>query len=106
MEAPGRRRRNVQRRCRDMEGLFVVVVEAGQLGQPLFPLVLGSKEVVSHVAQKLDFHDVNLVDGEAGHFGPRLVSVSVVVEDWTLVLAFLLPLCDSSIKSAYIYCQA
>lgn len=80
MEAPGRWR-NVQRRCRDIEGLFVVVVEAGQLGQPVLPLVLGGKEVVAHVAQKLDFHDVNLVDGEAGHFRPRLVSVSVVVED-------------------------
>jgi hypothetical protein len=65
-------------------------VEAGQLGQPILPFVLGSKEVVSHVAQELDLHDMNLVDGEARHLSPRLVGVSVIVEDWDTFVSLAL----------------
>ena len=49
---------------------------------PLGPLLCRCKEVVSNIAQEFDFHDVNFLHRYPRHFSPRLVSVSVVVQEF------------------------
>lgn len=48
---------------------------------PLGPLLCRCKEIVSNIAEKLDFHYVNLLHGYPRHFSPRLVGISVVVQE-------------------------
>ena len=45
----------------DQRRFVVEIGEASQLGMPLLPLFLGRKEVVPDIAEKFDFHDVNLL---------------------------------------------
>lgn len=59
---------------------MVELKEPPQFGMPLGPLLCGCKEVVSNIAQELNFHDVNLLHRYPRHFSPRLVSVSVVIQ--------------------------
>ena len=52
-----------------------------QLGVPPSPLFLGRVEVVFHVAEELDFHDVYFSDRNPRYLGPRLIGVGVVIQD-------------------------
>ena len=61
------------------------IVEFGQLLLPFFPLFFGNKEVVSHIAEELYFHDVNFLDCNARNLGPCLVRVCVIIEDSRLI---------------------
>jgi hypothetical protein len=61
---------------------FVVFAEACQLLEPLLPFLLGGKKVISHIAEKLDLHDVDFLHSESRNLGPRFVRVGVIVEDW------------------------
>lgn len=56
--------------------------EQTKLGVPLAPFLLGHKKVISDVAEEFDFHDVDFLHGDSGHFSPGLVRVGVVVQDY------------------------
>lgn len=58
-----------------------VVPEPSQFLMPQLPLRLGRVKVVLHVAQELHLHDMNFLHGDSRHLRPRLVRVSVVVEN-------------------------
>lgn len=48
---------------------------------PLLPLLGRCQQAVSHVAEELDLHDVDLGDRYAGHFGPGLVRVRIIIQN-------------------------
>ena len=60
---------------------MVKFVEAPQFGVPFSPLAGRRKEVVPNIAEKFDFHDMYLLHRYPRNFGPRFVSVGVVVQD-------------------------
>ena len=53
----------------------------GQLVDPVLPLFGRNQHPVPHVAQKLDFHDMDLFHRDPRDVGPSLVSVGVVVQE-------------------------
>ena len=75
----GRRDEEGGRRCGAV-GPLQKLEELRESYQPFFPVLLGRQEAVPHVAEKLHLHDVDLIDRDARHICPRLVSVRVVVE--------------------------
>lgn len=56
--------------------------ELGQLDKPVLPLLLGGVKVVFHMAEEFYLHNVNLVDGDARYFGPGLIGVGVVIQNY------------------------
>jgi hypothetical protein len=60
---------------------LTVLVESLELSHPFHPLFAGCVETISHVAQELDLHDVNLADSNAGNLGPCLVRIGIVIEN-------------------------
>lgn len=54
--------------------------ELAQQGLPLSPVLLRCEEIVLHIAQELDLHDMHLSDVDAGYLCPRLVRIRVVVQ--------------------------
>lgn len=72
----------VQRRGGLAKSAIVVLVEARQLRQPRFPFLFGGEQIVSHVAEELDLHDVDFLHAKARDFSPCLVGVGVVVENY------------------------
>lgn len=75
------RRRSCLAHSWQFRRLFVIRAEFAQLLLPLLPFFCRGIQVISHIAEKLDLHDMNLRDGNAGNFGPGLVRVRVVVEN-------------------------
>jgi hypothetical protein len=49
---------------------------------PVPPRLFGCEKVVSHVAEKLDLHDVNFFNLDTRDFGPCLVGIGIVVEEF------------------------
>jgi len=49
---------------------------------PLFPLLLRGEQAIAHVAEEFDFHNVHFLHRDARDFGPRLVGVGVVVQEF------------------------
>ncbi len=78
---------------------------------PLIPFSCRGIECVSHVAQELNFHDMNLLDRYPGNFRPGLVGVGVVVQDlvslavirrqgsWILMRVHLFPSINATVSS-------
>ena len=66
---------------RNFGGGFEKSSKFAQLGFPLGPFRFGHVQVVSHVAEKFDFHYVNFGDGDARYLRPGLVRVGIIVQD-------------------------
>ena len=60
--------------------MIVECAKPSQLGLPLAPLFSRGVEIVSHIAEKFDFHNVDFIDRNSRDFGPRFVGVGVVVQ--------------------------
>ena len=58
-----------------------IIPEFPQFYMPGLPFSLRRIQGVSHVAQKLNLHDVNLLNRYARYLGPRLVRIGVIIED-------------------------
>lgn len=67
---------------RDLGSGFEKSSKFPQLGFPPGPFRFGHVEVISHVAEKLDLHDVNFRDGDARYLSPGLVGVGVVIQNF------------------------
>lgn len=71
-----------QRQFVPRSGRFVEVgPKLSKRDMPLVPRFCRREEVVLHVAEELDLHYVNFLNGYSRHVGPRLVGVGVVVEE-------------------------
>lgn len=54
--------------------------ELAQKGLPPSPVLLRREEIVLHVAQELDLHNMHLSDVDARYLSPRLVRIRIVVQ--------------------------
>ena len=48
---------------------------------PTVPFLLGDEQVVSNIAEKLDLHDMDLLDRDARNLSPRLIRVGIIVKN-------------------------
>ena len=59
-----------------------VAPEKAQLDMPRIPFFIGDVKCISHIAQELHFHDMNLLHRNTRDFGPGLICVSIVIQDY------------------------
>lgn len=57
-------------------------MEATQLLQPILPFLLRGQKIVPHIAEELDFHNVDLLNSKRRDLGPRLIRIRIIIQNY------------------------